>query len=284
MKANGQFQKELSLCLLESKDAKGFVIKAFGIFLQAHPKSNYAELARVMGFASRSFVRQLSLGEKAPNLSNHQRIALGLRLSSEASEFFSLMIEKESYGPSVHLEKRVENAELKLRRSLEKNIRRVRKTDPVPFEKWPFIYASLGTIHQGRSLNEIVKISGQEEPVVSEILSYLVKKNIVDWDEKLNRYFPKEDLIEIGELGNSRILKSLFKQTSMEALRRVDYDMSQNDSLFHSSVFSVRRDQMPNLTRDLQKLLAQYAASAEDSNGEQLAVLSAAMVPLQKRT
>lgn len=280
MKTNGQFQKEISLCLLESKDAKGFVIKAFDIFLQAHPKANYAELARAMGFASRSFVRQLSLGEKAPNLSNHQRIALGLRLSSEASEFFSLMIEKENYGPSTNLQRRVENAELKLRRSLEKNIRRVRKTDPVPFEKWPFIYASLGSLHQGRKLKDIVRISKQDENVVLEILDYLVKKNIVDFDQKSNRYFPKEDIIDIGELGHSRVLKSLFKQASMEALRRVDTEMSHEESLFHSSVFSVRRDQMPNLTKDLQKLLAQYAASAEDSNGEQLAVLSAAMVTI----
>ncbi|MGZ5279130.1 MAG: hypothetical protein ACXWC9_04265 [Pseudobdellovibrionaceae bacterium] len=281
MKSFGGFQKEMSLCLLESRDAKGFVVKAFGIFMQAHPKTSFAEMARTMGFASRSFVRQLSLGEKAPNLANHQRIALGLRMTSEACDFFSTLIEKQHFGSSPQLDKKIEAAELKLRRSLEKNVRRIRKTDPVPFERWPYIYASLGSRLEGRSYKDILRISGQEPSVVTEILQHLVQNEIIDWDEKQKKYYPKEEVIDIGELGNSRILKSLFKQTTMEALRRVDSELGSREALFYNSIFSVRRSQMPDLTRDLQKLLSQYASSAENSNGEEIAILSAAMLPLR---
>lgn len=276
------FQKEISLCLLESVDAKSFAVKAFRIYLEAHPKASFAELARSMGFSSRSFVRQLSLGIRVPNSSNHHQIAKGLKMSLEAGEFFALLIEKQRVGGSLTLDKKMASSELKLRRSLDKNIQRIRKTDPVPFERWPYVYASLGSVKVGRSFKDIIHMSGQDPKVTSDILDFLVQKNLITWDDTMQKYFPKTEMIDIGELGNSRILKSLYKHISMEALRRVDVDIANKESLFHSSVFSIRRDQMPNLTRDLQKLLASYAATAEDSEGKEIAMLSAAMVPMNR--
>lgn len=277
------FRKEISLCLLEESEPGKFLQQAFELHQKAHPKTGFAQLARKMGFTSRSFVRQLALGTRRPNLQNYRQIAQGFGFSKEATEYFGLLIDlHRNSQPSPAQEKTLHEAEIKLRKSLQKNIKHIRKTDPVPFERWPFIYASLGSFQEGRSLKEIVQISGQAPKVCVEILNHLVEKELVRWDSKLDRYFPCEDVIDIGELGHSRVLKDLYKTISLEAMKRVETDLQNENSLFHSAVFSVPKEKMPQLTKDLQALLASYAATSEVSSGQELALLSASMIPLRR--
>jgi len=277
-----ELKRQLAKCLLEAANPSKFLQRAFAVLCEAHPKTSFADLARKMGFSSRSFVRQLMIGNRRPNLQNCRQISQGLGLSSEASDYFELLIvaENQQLDP-VAFDKKLNEAELKLRRSLDKGVRQIRKTDPIPFERWPFIYASLGSPKQGRTLPEIVEMSGQNKTVCFEILEALQKKEMIHWDSKQQRYFAKEEIIEIGELGNSKILKNLYKLIALETLRRVDSDLSGGQALFHSSVFSVRKEQMPQLTKDLNKVLSAYMCSAEDSEGQELAMLCGGLIPLR---
>lgn len=90
-------------------------------------------------------------------------------------------------------------------------------------------------------------------------------------------------MIDIGELGSSPILKNLYKMISLEALRRVDTDMAKREALFHGSVFSVEKENLPKIADELQNLLSSYAARSEQSTGTQLALLCTSLVPLKTR-
>jgi transcriptional regulator with XRE-family HTH domain len=276
-------RREISQRLLKAKDASQFVQEAFALLASRQgpsSKMNFAELARKMGFRSRSFVRLLAIGERRPNLQNFRRIAVGLGLTPEETEYFGLLLERErSPAVSIRFTKRLDEAELKLRRNLQKSLRRFRGTDPIPFERWPFIYAALGPVNVGRTREDIIRLSGQDPRVCIQILDDLVKRELVTFEPKRQRYFAKDEMIDIGELGSSKTLKSLFQLLSLEAVRRVDSDLSSDHSLFHSSVFSVRADRLPELTRELQRVLAQFAASAEDADGDNLALLNATLIP-----
>lgn len=277
-----QLQQNLSECLLETTDLTEFVTKAFALYLDAHPRANYAGLARRMAFTSRSFVRQLALGTRRPNLTNYRKISAGLELTDEATEYFGLLLEKQkgNHG-TIRSKRRIVDAEIKLRRSMQKKVIRSRKTDVIPFERWPFIYAALGTLQEGRTIPEIMRISGQDPKTCLEILDHLVKKELVTFDIRLQKYFPKAEMVELGELGESRVLKNLFKLLNIEAVRRIETELNKDNTLFHSSIFSVQADQLPHLAKDLQKVLSSYAAKAEDSKGEVLALLNASMIPLK---
>lgn len=271
-------QRSLSIHLLESQSLDEFIKGAFDIYKEYNPKTSYSELARKMGFSSRSYVRQIFLCQKKLNRNNYHLVAQGLQLSKEASHYLRLKIDQ---NKKVHnIDKKIKDAELKLRKSLTKKTRSWRKNEIFQLQSWPYVYSALGSSQDGRGVEDIIKITGLNEKEVTYILDCLYEKKLIG--KKLNnqKYYPLSEFIDLGELSNSVLLNKLFRKITHSAFKIMDENKEDDNMLFHSAVFSVNRKELPELTKKLQDLLVEFASESEDSDSSELAHLSLAFMPV----
>lgn len=280
---NSQLQTELARLLLEEKDPSFFLQRAFELRKKEQPGTSYALLARRMGFASRSFVRLLIEGKRRPNPRNFKKIADGLGLSSTAAAYFGLLVEQQNQKimrPSFAQE--LNAAELKVRSSLRRrSLGKYSKNDPVPFAEWPFVYAALGEKEKGgRTLEQISERSGRSEQQCEQILRFLESKGMVK--SSGDCFQATEDFIHVGELTKSQVMKRFYSDNAVELARRVHTNLSSPDSLFYSSVFSVEKRRLPELARELRKLLVSFSSEFEEGKGEELAVLTTGLIPVHR--
>lgn len=276
------FNTELIKCLLAADTASQFLQEALSVLKAFKPKMGFADLSRKMGFSSRSFVRLLFLGKRKPNLKNYRQIAQGLGLSKEATRYFSLLLEKEQskFQSRLALDSELIQSKEKLCKFLQRKSNRMESTSFLPYEKWPYIYASLGSLEKGHTLDEIKNLSGETRESCLDILQVLLSKGLSIYDEKSQCYRPTENMLEIGELGQSIIFKKLYRTNTLRNLSRLDREFNNPQAVFYTSVFSVKKKDLAKLTKSLQEVLAAYASEAEDGEGDELAILSSALLPL----
>lgn len=278
-----ELSTKLIKCLLDADSTSDFLQKSLFVLRTPKRKVSFADLSRKMGFSSRSFVRLLFLGERKPNLTNYRQISQGLGLTKEATHYFGLLLEKEQleFKHRRSLDAELAQSKIKLHKFLQKKSQLTSTSSFLPYEKWPFIYAALGTTKKGHTLQEIAKLSGETPEKCSEILQLLISRGIATFDEKSNCYRPIQEVLEFGELGQNTIFKRLYQNSTIKTISRIERDFNNPQTLFYTSVFSVKKKDLVKLAKSLQELLQTYTSEAENSEGDELAILSTALVPIK---
>lgn len=279
-----QNRLDIMSCLLKAKNSEEFLALAFDALKKSNPRIGFAQLARRMGFSSRSFVRQLVLGQRRLNLTNYKQVASGFKLNAEATRYLGLLIESEcEKNTSIRkkLPTELKHTREKLSKSLSKNVKSVKQNHVIGYEKWPLIYAALGSQEKGRSLSDIIKLTGEPHSVCDEILEKLVVNGLARKCSFTSVYFPSDDIIHLGELGHDKIFQRFFRENLNRNLIRLEREFNHPMSLFYSSAFSVKKADLPDLTKALQDVLEKYMVENETAEGDEIAVLSATLLPVQ---
>lgn len=274
-------KKLMIQCLLKANDPTHFVQEAFRALNSQMRKTTYAALARKMEFKSRSFVRQLVEGSKKPNLSNYKQIGKGLGLSTSGLRYLELLIEKQIKPVEQHHKIFIELQELrnKLNRSLDRSILEKKGSHLISLDAWPYVYASLGETEVGKSLEDISLLSKTSIQNCQHILDALIKQNMAGYNSVTQFYYATASVINIGALGENAFFKKHFQSSAQRALNLSDKNFDSPDTLFYTSVFSVKKKDLPKLATQLQQVMSQYMIESEHAAGDELAVLTTSLMP-----
>ncbi|MBL7672421.1 MAG: hypothetical protein JNM39_18225 [Bdellovibrionaceae bacterium] len=252
---------------------------------QTHRRTlSYAEFSRRAGFSSRSYIRDILLGKKRVNLSNFEKIAVGLKLTSHQREFFRALVTLEepgfrvrtTLGPEAILAKQI----LKIRKSCRLKRLSKDKLDVkglLDSAEVALVFASTGTEIQGASHDEIEGRCKLGQTLVKNALQALIRSDLVSARD--GRFFPCSAHVAFERLGGDEFFRHDFLRTVASLKRKFENQPNQSTSLFLASTFCVCESQLPALKESLSQVLFHFISGAEDSQGDTVVELVVGLTP-----
>jgi len=262
--------------LIGAKDYHQFLDDAFSRLKKESPQFSYAAFARKAGMSSRSFPRDVALGQKSLTLSSAKAFSAALGLRGRLNTFFMLLVERDEpslRGPKATVEsinaRLLEMRESLLNQDIRKNSQSAR--DIFKSIQWLKIYSASGKVGVGATLEEIsqrTKISTDE---LQNYMNDLLQKQILSWDGKAKRYCPLHSYQIFEDLKGDDFFRHWYLQSLAEAKMKVDKDFASDKQLFFTSMFSVRSDKMTEFRKELRDILQRFSEDSEDAEGDSLA-------------
>lgn len=269
-------ESALTKCLIESENYHEFLQKAFAVLKEVAGFS-YASFARRAQFKARSYPRDVLLGKKRLTAKSLPRFAQALGLSSNQTEYFRLLVylDEPDLSPRAlskeQITELIQDRQKKLRSKLVQN--QVSKFPHTIYRmsEWPYVYAALGDGENGETLAGVSRRSGLPTATCRRILSEMEKYHLVGVKDE--KYFAKSrNLFSVG-LGSQNSFKDFFIKSLERARKATDNSFSSPECFFFASVYSVKRNQIPELKNRLRAVMEDYILKAEEAEGEDLITL-----------
>lgn len=250
--------------LLECSCLGEFLKQSYS-YLKAESKIfNYSELARRGGFSSRSYIRQVILGEKNITWSSLDGICKAFDLSGDTKKYFTILWEMSSLSDSKELAKYQKKLLTLTKQILRK--KDIRDTSIYETEEWPLVYASLGSETGGASLEEIRKRSKLDSKHCVKILEMLDENDLIK--NRNERYYPVCNHIALDKLGNDQFFKKYFIKKLNRLKKKTEESFNSDKDLFFQSTTCISSKKMTMFKQELRELMLKYIDSIEDNNGD----------------
>jgi uncharacterized protein (TIGR02147 family) len=270
--------------ILSATNYREFIKRMLESRAPAGRKPNYSALARRAGFSSRSFPRDVVMGKKRIVLSSLGAFSKGLGLKGDTKTYFHLLVALDE--PEVNeqgWDREVIHSRLdRLRSKLLARRADASRKQPNPFyekPEWMDIYASLGTVENGASIDEVAKRSGLTTSACAAALSELEKREVVAFDPDRQRYLPRSLNLVFEQMGKDQFFKNFYMQTLAEARSQAEKNFAAVDRLFFNSVLSIKEERLAEFQKDLRDVLFKYVEEFEAPDGDHVAKLSVALWP-----
>lgn len=243
-------------------------------------KISYAEFALRSNFASKSYMNDVIAGRKRLTPGAFDKVVLGLGLTATWADYLkSLAALEEDEFCSVKKDRAYyQNQVLKLKKQILRSLsskeipsqdRQAQKVFLTP--EFPQIYASLGDVGIGESLEGILKKSRLPEKQVSQALNELESIGILRFDSKNQRYIPLSVSIEAYGLKSSDFFKNDFFRAMDKAKSRFKTQANTQEALFMTQSFSLDSRQLTLLRAQLAQVIESFAAQSETAEGDCIA-------------
>jgi uncharacterized protein (TIGR02147 family) len=263
--------------LMQASDYRSFILT----LIQERKKQKhfgYSDIARIGGFSARSFPREVAIGKKHLTLTSLPKMIRGLRISSDLSDYFKLLVEIDvpDCRPKIVEETKL----LQMKENLKKRILSRRYIQIENSDKAfmlsciPRVYAALGDLKNGSDLKQIIDKTSLSENEILEALKCMLDNQIVE--KKGRKFFAKEMHANFQNL-KSEIFKKHFIKTAETSIQMSKQFIESDEKLFLSSAFSVSRHDLPKLKEELRSLLLKYVDSAENARGNKVVSLLASL-------
>lgn len=268
-----QYSEEEIGYLALSEDYRDFMKRVIEVRSANGKKFGYADLARISEFASRSYPRDVILGDKIPTLESVNKLIKGMSLQLELKEFFRLLIEVEvkSLRSPDKSEKEIKNILDNLRGRLLKKEDSLLKRKEYPYSNplIPTVFAALGPQDRGASLEEVKSRTGQSGEAIKSCLKDMIDLGMTTFKE--DRFYPNLGHVSLQYLSNKTYYKNYVRGSLNHILENLDQDFQKSGHLFFTSSFSIREADMPKLKEELRSLLLQFVDKTEVPEGDKVA-------------
>lgn len=240
---------------------------------------SFASIARSAGFKSRNYPRDVAKGMKFLTMDSAHAVALGLKLNSDLTRFFVLLVDhdnskrREDQIRTLRLEKKI----LSLRQRLLASIQASRIDGDAVYSmaETPIVFASLGTPEEGANIHEIQKRSGLSLESISANLSHLIKLNLAR--EEDDRFYAIANHIGFERLRQEGTFQKAYIERMRTAIKKAEKEFESDQSLFLESSFSVSKEKMPEFKRELRDLLVRFVENQEVPQGNSVASLTCSL-------
>ncbi len=245
-------------------------------------KISLSQLAQQMGY-SRSFTSDIVIGRRKLNLKTLIEFEKQLKISTQGKKLFRFLVAAEQAELFKDLTKT----------SIQENIERLRKTHwgthkqvekvgplaPVTDQAMDYNDASVlaAAGEQGRiTLKEdIIKKTGLLPQEVERSLAKLKLLTLVEVTE--NRVTPRDTHLFLKTHNTSEMLKSIFQKSCRKAMERVELNHEQTGEFFFNSHFSIKKEALPELKRELRQIILNYVDQAIAEDGDSIVKLNVAL-------
>ena len=270
--------KELATLLVESSSYRDFLKRFFSEEV-CHHKVSYASFARRAGFASRNFPRDVQVGSKRITHRSLPKFVKGFGLRGDLAQYFRLLVENEETDLGGE---DTASTQLKLDRLKQKIQNRLNQ--PVGagsaslylFAQWPKVYAALGDSQRGAQLSQIIQRTGFSQTQCQRILDHMVEKGFVGKNQQGN-YLAKSSHLVLEGMGKDDAFKVFFRQALREVERKSQTHFGGDQALFYHGVFSVNRQRLPELKKEMLELLHRFVDENEDCEGDSATTMVCSM-------
>ncbi len=218
---------------------------------------------------SRSHPREVVLGLKKISLEGAKQIGRGLKLPNDLNEYFLLLAENELAKNSksrTFLKEEIEKSRLQIQRRVKS--KNLNPKDFYSISQASLVYAALGSIENGATLDELVmKTRINPEQVQAIIRNLELKKFIVSHE---NLYFPTDRHLSFSDLKEGENFQSFYLSRLKQLQKRVSKSLTSDSELFWEATLSVKASKLNELKEELRQVLIRFAEGAEASDGESL--------------
>lgn len=256
-----------------------FFIKPFSPHSRAF---SYAEFSRRAGFSSRSFPREVCLGRRSINFENVSQFIRAMGLTGEWKEFFQNLVQLSDDRLTVAERNKIKARQFKLNAKLQKTKVRTTKKDDQKFadqvfaiNDLPRIFASLGKVDVGESLEEISKRTRIKSESLLQQLNLMVKLNLVTFNRKTQKYLPMSIHHAVVGAGQSHFFRHYYIKGLHDAELQARKYFASDEKLFLQASFSVRdQAHLKQLKNELREIVFKFIEDNEDSEGSLIADLN----------
>ena len=267
--------------LLKQPTYREFLNRSFELMKSGNSRFSYALFVRKAGLVSRSFPRDVILGKKRLTADSAARFALALGLTGDLKSYFLMLVALEEPGvrPLHFSPEEVSQRLAVLRKKLWSKAGELDRP-PVPsfydMRYWLEVYAALGTVEDGASLEDVSRRTRLRPSVCRSVLEGMVEKKVAELSPT-GRFLPRQMHLVFSHIGEDLYFKNWYLRSLSEARRRAEVKFKSDSDLFFNSVFSVAESRLKELKSDLRELLLRYVEGAENPHGDTVAKLSVAL-------
>jgi uncharacterized protein (TIGR02147 family) len=264
--------------LAMSDTYRNFIKKAVLIKSTKPAKYSYSDLARFAGFSSRSFPRDVVLGKKRITLVSINKFITGLGLTGDLAQYFIYLVEIEHEDCrskkklTIQIEKCIINLRQRLiRQTPTSNKAKAKQAECFKNFNIPQVYAALGNIATGATFAEIAQRTNFDTRTIKTALKDLEVLDIVK--QTNGRYTTLENHLDLTGLGTSLITKDFYLGLLDRARDSANKNFNAENELHFFSTFSVNKDQLPDLKKELKTILLNYVDQQESTDGKKIVIL-----------
>jgi uncharacterized protein (TIGR02147 family) len=245
-------------------------------------KANFSLLTRKAGFTSRSYIKEVLEGKKNITQASLPKFIRAFDLKGSEARFFECLVALDNpeidiglkNPQDVHREFERVNEKLK-RRSLQPS-ESVQKNLSSP---WAFkirhvgeVYAALGTLEDGASLDEIQRRTELSPGKCQHVLNFLIENKAIV--SKGNRFFVNNLALDIFGLGKDSHFRAQYLEAVSHLHKKGFENFDSREQFFFHSNFSVSRSQMPKLKEKLKELILEFIDESQADSGDKIAKLT----------
>lgn len=145
-------------------------------------------------------------------------------------------------------------------------------------EDWIYVFAALGDLQNGSSLEEVSKKTRLPIALCEAILHEMLKKELIQHFPTTGKYRAQTSFLNFEDLGQSDSYKNFYKSAYQKVGKRIETKFEDPHSLFFTSVFSIKKSALSKVASELQKALADFSETHEDAHGDDLALIQLGMI------
>jgi uncharacterized protein (TIGR02147 family) len=243
----------------------------------------YASLAREAGFSARSYPRDVILGARPPTEGSISRFTRAMKLTGESARYFRLLVYRDrpelmQGSTEVDLARLLEKSRVRLLRQIN-NRSQAELLNVYSQNKWPLIYASLGSDSEGATPEEVSRRAHIPIDECERILAVLENQKIVKKNQDLRRYFSHNPHLIFQDLGQNLAFKEFFLNSLVRAKKDAQLNFNKNDRLFFSSVITIKKNELQKYRAKLRDLLDSFAETTESPNGDEVVSIVCSLFP-----
>jgi uncharacterized protein (TIGR02147 family) len=243
-------------------------------------KANLAAFSRKAGFASRGFMVDLLQGRKRLTARSLPKVTLALGLKGPLKNYFETLValEEEDLRKKGESDQALKARLVKLRLRLEQggikaSSKALENSQDLFLSHHVFpIYAALGSLEKGASLEDILLRTGLPQRVVTSQLEILQKNDCVSMQDGV--YRASELFLMSEKLGINAAFRAAFKHSTLEMGDRFEKERNSKEVLFYHGAFSTSRARLPELKEKLIALLNDFVEVEQVENGDKVQKLT----------
>lgn len=263
--------------LIGAQDYRKF-IRAAVAHQSATSKANLASISRRAGLSSRSFIKDVIDGRRRLTALSLTKFKKGLRLSGSWAQLFEYLVALEEPDVNFHqfndyeLRAKIGKLKKKLLLGLKKNKRFLsfaEVEDVFSRAEVYAVFAALGTLEDGASLDEISLKTGFNKDLCQELLTALTKEEMaIARDE---RYFASDSVIDLFGSGKRERFRRMYGSFTQDLYRRTEKGLGSTQEFFYCAALSVRADEMGKLQARIRETIVEFLDEAQDDAGDRIA-------------
>jgi uncharacterized protein (TIGR02147 family) len=254
---------------VSSENYREFLEIAFKYLKATQSGFSLAGLARKAGCRSKSYPREVMTGRRSLSFDYAPGFADAFGLKGDSKRLFLKFVELERSRHKDELGLEIAELKARIKNRVEHQARKPQ--DLFSQSIWIDVYAALGSLEKGATLEEIQSRTGFQRPLVQGVLKQMTEKKLIGFYTGTGCFYP----LNLHHFFSGVDQDVVFQRRYLDLIKRVEAKaktaMKSNSDLFQCSTISVKSQDLPKLKEKLRDVLNRFVQDSETADGGKLA-------------
>jgi hypothetical protein len=250
-----------------------YLKKSLELHYKDKGKINISSFSRRAGFSSRSFLSDLLSGKKRLSRESLVKITSTLNVPRSHANLLEVLayLENEDIRPKElsleQLEKNLTRLLRDVRSQSSSKMSELSQNSLFLKPELHIVYASLGSVDKGSTLQDIQKRSKLDTEAIQLILDLLLEKKTIS--QVNNRYFVEKAISDVLGFKDQAMLTQ-FTINYLSYVKNVTYSKKMNQDLFYYAAFTVNKSSITKIKKRIQQAVLSILDEYQDDDADQV--------------